>query len=138
MGYVMWVFIKGIPEEISVKELHKLVSRQLSPLWSIMPIKGVKVEESKILKIMHISNRVWEYYGLVYINPSRLVHSVIGRLNTTKIKGMRVQAHPYIRRHRSRDRRRQIVEGVEQYPGERRCEDRRRKSLVSQINDHMV
>ena len=134
----MWVFIKGIPKEISVKELHKLVSRQFSPLWSVIPIRGVKVEESKILKIMHTNTRVWEYYGLIYINPSRLVHSVIGRLNTTKIKGKRVQAHPYIRRHRSRDRRQQIVEGVEQYPGERRREDRRRRSLVSQINDRLV
>jgi hypothetical protein len=134
----MWVFIKGIPKELSVKELHKLISRQLSPIWSIMPMRGVRVEDSKILKIMHVSNKVWEYYGLVYINPSRLVHSVIGRLNSAKIKGKRVQAHPYIRRHRSRDRRRQLLQGSEQYPGERRREDRRRQNLVSQIHDRSV
>ncbi|MEW8028032.1 MAG: hypothetical protein AB2793_10315 [Candidatus Thiodiazotropha sp.] len=133
----MWVFIKGIPEETPVKELHKLITRQFSPLWSIMPIRGVKVEKSKILKIMHTNSRVWEYYGLVYIKPSRLVHAAIGRLNTTKFKGMRMQAHPYIRRHKSRDRRQRLVEGTEQYPGDRRRKDRRRGNLVSQISDRM-
>ncbi|MEW8051199.1 MAG: hypothetical protein AB2809_12550 [Candidatus Thiodiazotropha sp.] len=120
-----------------MKELHKLITRQFSPLWSIMPIRGVKVEKSKILKIMHTNSRVWEYYGLVYIKPSRLVHAAIGRLNTTKFKGMRMQAHPYIRRHKSRDRRQRLVEGTEQYPGDRRRKDRRRGNLVSQISDRM-
>ncbi|MES9817247.1 MAG: hypothetical protein ACH255_12830 [Candidatus Thiodiazotropha sp.] len=134
---MMWVFIKGISEEVSVKQLHKLVTRQLSPLWSIMPIRGVRVEESKILKIMHTKSSVWEYYGLVCIKPSRQVHAVIGRLNTIKINGMRLQAHPYIRRRKSRDRRQRLVEGTEKYPGDRRRRDRRRGNLVSQVSDPM-
>jgi hypothetical protein len=133
----MWVFIKGIPEDISVKELRKLITRQFSPLWSFMPVKGAKVEECKILKIMHATTRAWEYYGLVYINPSRLAHAVIGRLNTKKVKGRQLQAHPYIKRHQSRDRRQLIVVGSEQYPGERRHKDRRRGNLVSQISDRL-
>lgn len=137
LGNMMWVFIKGISKEVSVKQLHKLITRQLNPLWSIMPIRGVKVEESKILKIMHTKSRVWEYYGLVCFKPSRQVHAVIGRLNTIKINGMRLQAHPYIRRRKSRDRRQRLVEGTEQYPGDRRRNDRRRGNLVSQISDPM-
>jgi hypothetical protein len=133
----MWVFIKGIPEEISVKELRKLITRQFSPLWSFMPVKGVKVGECKILKIMHANTIAWEYYGLVYINPSHLAHAVIGRLNTRKFKGKRLQAHPYIKRHKNRDRRQYTTVGSEQYPGERRRKDRRRGNLVSQISDRL-
>jgi hypothetical protein len=133
----MWVFIKGIPEEISVKGLRKLIARQFSPLWSFMPVKGVKIKECKILKIMHANARAWEYYGLVYINPSRLAHAVVGRLNTKKVKGLQLQAHPYIKRHQNRDRRRITVVESEQYPGERRRNDRRRGHLVSQVSDRL-
>lgn len=132
----MWVFIRGIPATITVKELHKLITRQFSPIWSTMPIRGVRVEESKILKIMCKDSWIWEYYGLVYINPSRLVHAVIGRLNAATINGKRIYAHPYFNRHINRDRRKQTVEGSEPYPGERRRKDRRRGGVVSQIADH--
>jgi hypothetical protein len=133
----MWVFIKGIPEEISVKELHKAITRQFSSLWSIMPVKGVKIAECKILKIMHADTRAWESYGLINVTPSRLAHAVIGRLNTKKVKGKRLQAHPYIKRHQSRDRRKISVVESEQFPGERRRKDRRRGNLVSQISDRL-
>jgi hypothetical protein len=133
----MWVFIKGLPDEISVKVLRKLITRQVSPLWSYMPVKGVKVEECKVLKIMHSNSKTWESYGLVYISPSRLAHAVVGRLNVKKFKGKQLQAHPYIKRHRNRDRRKlSIVESV-QYPGERRSKDRRHGNLVSQISDRL-
>jgi hypothetical protein len=134
-GNKMWVFIKGIPTEISVKGLHKLINRQLSPLWSIMPISGVRIEKSRILKIKHIKSNAWEHYGLVFINPSHLAHAVIGRLNNSKLKGKRLSAHPYVMRQRSRDRRRHTVISTEQYPGERRVNDRRRGNLVSQLSD---
>jgi hypothetical protein len=134
---MMWVFIKGIPAEITVKELQRSITRHFSPLWSIMPIRGVRIEKSKILKIKHTNSQAWEYYGLVYINPSHLAHAVIGRLNAIKMKGRQLQAHPYILRQRSRDRRRQIVETCEQYPGERRCNDRRRGNLVSQFSEQL-
>jgi hypothetical protein len=133
----MWVFIKGIPDDISVKQLRKLITRQVSPLWSFMPVKGVKVEECKILKIMHSNSKTWEYYGLVYINPSHLAHAVVGRLNVNKFKGKQLQAHPYIKRHRKRDRRKLTVVESVQYPGERRGKDRRRGNLVSQISDRL-
>jgi hypothetical protein len=133
----MWVFIKGIPDEISVKELRKLITRQFSPLWSFMPLKGVKVEECKILKIMHSNSKTWEYYGLAYINPSHLAHAVVGRLNIKKFKGKQLQAHPYIKRHRNRDRRKLIVMESVQYPGERRSQDRRRGNLLSQVSDRL-
>ncbi|MEW8551948.1 MAG: hypothetical protein AB2533_16010, partial [Candidatus Thiodiazotropha endolucinida] len=97
LGNMMWVFIKGISKEVSVKQLHKLITRQLNPLWSIMPIRGVKVEESKILKIMHTKSRVWEYYGLVCFKPSRQVHAVIGRLNTIKINLITHKPQPFSR-----------------------------------------
>lgn len=135
LRHMMWVFIKGIPEEISVRELHKLINRQFHPVWSVVPIRGVKVEDSRILKIMHIDSGVWEYYGLVSIKPSRLVHDAIGRLNAATINGKRIHAHPYVRRHKGRDRRQTIVEGAEPYPWERRRKDRRRSNLVSQISD---
>ena len=131
----MWVFIRGIPSTITVKELHRLITRQFSPTWSSIPIRGVKVEESKVLKIMCTDSSVWEHYGLVYISPTRLVHAVVGRLNAATINGKRIHAHPYYNRQRSRDRRQQIVEGSEPYPVERRRRDRRRGSVVSQIAD---
>lgn len=130
----MWVFIKGIPIAITGKELHKLITRRFNPVWSMMPIKGVKIEDCKILKIMRTNSRIWEHYGLVYISPSRLAHAAIGRLNTASLNGKRVQSHPYIRRDRNRDRRQQAVVGAEPYPGERRRYDRRRTVLVSQIS----
>jgi hypothetical protein len=134
----MWVFIRGIPEAITVRELHKLITRQFSPAWSSIPIRGVRVVESKVLKIMSKESGAWEYYGLVYISPTRLVHAVIGRLNAATINGRRIHAHPYFNRHRHRDRRQQILEGSEPYPVERRRKDRRRVSVVSQIADLKV
>lgn len=134
LRHVMWVFIKGIPNAITGKELFKLVSRQFNPVWSITPIKGVKIEDCKILKIKRTRSRTWECYGLVYISPSKLVHAAIGRLNTARLNGKRVQAHPYVSRDRSRDRRQQAVL-EEPYPGDRRQYDRRRAILVSQISD---
>jgi hypothetical protein len=131
----MWVFIKGIPAETSVKGLHRLIKRQFNPLWSIMPIRGVKVEKGRILRIRHQNSNVWEHYGLVFITPPNLAHAVIGRLNTAKFKGNRLHAHPYIMRQKSRDRRRQLLIMEERYPGERRVSDRRRESLVSQLSD---
>lgn len=137
LGYMMWVFIKGIPNQTRVKDLQRLITRQFSPARSIMPIRGVRIEDSKVLKIMCMESRVWEYYGLVYISPTRLVHAVIGRLNAATLNGKRIHAHPYIKRHRDRDRRKQILEGSEPYPGERRRKDRRRGGVVSQIGDRV-
>lgn len=131
----MWVFIKGIPAEISVKGLHRLITRQFNPLWSIMPIRGVRIEKSRILKIKRKDSSTWEHYGLVFINPPHLAHAVVGRLNTTKLKGIRLQAHPYFMRHKNRDRRRQLVTMEEQYPGERRMNDRRRSNTESHFSE---
>jgi hypothetical protein len=130
----MWIFIKGIPAETSVKGLHRMIKRQFHPLWSTMPIRGVKIEKSRILKIKNQNSNLWEHYGLVFITPPHLAHAVVGRLNTAKFKGNRIHAHPYIMRQKSRDRRRQKLIVEEQYPGERRVNDRRRESLVSQLS----
>ncbi|MCU7931365.1 MAG: hypothetical protein KZQ90_11225 [Candidatus Thiodiazotropha sp. (ex Codakia rugifera)] len=131
----MWVIIKGIPGEYTVRDLNKLVNRRFKPAWALMPIRGAKIARSKILKIMYTRSRNWEYHGLVYIKPPSLVHSVIGRLNATTIEGKRLQAHPYIRRFTGRDRRSQLLGEVALFPGERRRMDRRRGNLVSQIVD---
>ena len=133
----MWVFIKGVPDECSARDLNKLVLRHVKPGWFPFSRKGAGIERSKILKIMYNKATQWEYHGLVYINLPGSVHDLIGRLNAATIKGRHLHAHPYIRRHPSRDRRKLVLDQSTAFPGERRIRDRRRGSLASQIVDRI-
>jgi hypothetical protein len=135
----MWVFIKGISDECSARELTKIVSRFVKPGWSLFSARmnGMRIERSKILKTMYNKATRWEYHGLVYVNSSDSVHELIGRLNATPFKGRVLRAHPYIRRQSSRDRRKLILDQTNPFPGERRKSDRRRGNLVSQVIDSM-
>ncbi|MEJ2609546.1 MAG: hypothetical protein P8179_05505 [Candidatus Thiodiazotropha sp.] len=131
----MWVFIKGIASECSARDLSKLVKRHAKLGWSLFSPKVIDIERSKVLKIMYCASTHWEYHGLVYITHPDLVHGLIGRLNAARVQGKHLHAHPYVRRHSSRDRRRLILDQSTTFPGERRKSDRRRGSLVSQIVD---
>ncbi|MCU7935415.1 MAG: hypothetical protein KZQ99_11110 [Candidatus Thiodiazotropha sp. (ex Dulcina madagascariensis)] len=131
----MWVFIKGIPSEYKARDLLKLVNRHFKPAWSVLPVNGVRIAHSKILEILQTGSESREYHGLVYIKPPNMLHSVIGWLNATSVKGRRLRVHPYVQRYTGRDRRRQQLDKTIVFPGERRRRDRRRKNLVSQIVD---
>jgi hypothetical protein len=135
----MWVFIKGISDECSARELTKIVSRVVKPGWSLFStrVNGMRVERSKILKTMYNKASRWEYHGLVYVNSPDSVHELIGRLNATWIKGRILHAHPYIRRQSSRDRRKLVLDQTNPFPDDRRKSDRRRGNLVSQVIDSM-
>ncbi|MET0065518.1 MAG: hypothetical protein ABW076_04145 [Candidatus Thiodiazotropha sp.] len=132
---LMWVFIKGIASGYSARDLSRLVCRQMGAKWSLLKQKTDGVTRSKILKIKYTDSYKWEYHGMVYIDASDSVHELMGRLNTTFIKGARLHAHPYIRRISTRDRRKVHIEPDNEFPGNRRKSDRRRGSLVSFVVD---
>jgi hypothetical protein len=131
----MWVFITGITDGCSARDLKRLVSRQMGVKWSLWKRNHEGVSRSKILKIQYRNSRSWEYHGLVYIRSPDSVHSLIGRLNATFMKGGRLHAHPYIRRIATRDRRRLYLDSTADFPGNRRLSERRRDSSVSHLVD---
>jgi hypothetical protein len=135
----MWVFIKGISEECSARELAKMVNRLLMPGWSFFAekTKGVDITRSKVLRMKFNKSQNWEIHGLVFVDPSEAAHQMIGRLNADSKVGKGLYAHPYIHRRVTRDRRREVLNQANRFPGDRRREDRRRISLASQVVDAM-
>ena len=137
MGQSMWVFIKGISDDCSARDLTKLVCRLTSSRWHLFSNKlcASGIERSKVLKSIYKKSSQWEYHGLVYINPSESAHVMVGRLNANSKKGKNLQAHPYIQRQLLRDRRKLLLDHAVPFPGDRRREDRRRVSLACQVID---
>jgi hypothetical protein len=135
----MWVFIKGISEECSARELAKLINRLLIPGWAFFAekTKGVDITRSKVLRMKFNKTDRWEIHGLIFVDPSEAAHQMIGRLNADSKVGKGLHAHPYIHRRTARDRRREVLNKANRYPGDRRREDRRRISLASQVVDAM-
>ncbi|MEJ2619404.1 MAG: hypothetical protein P8163_03915 [Candidatus Thiodiazotropha sp.] len=135
----MWVFIKGVSEACSARELAKLVNRMLMPGWLFFAekSKGVDITRSKVLRMKFNKSHSWEIHGLVFVEPSEAAHQMIGRLNADSKVGKGLHAHPFIHRRATRDRRREVLNGANRYPGDRRREDRRRISLASQVVDAM-
>ncbi|ODB86863.1 hypothetical protein A3195_14950 [Candidatus Thiodiazotropha endoloripes] len=135
----MWVFINGISEECTARELTKMVNRLVMPGWSFFTekVNAVDITRSKVLRLKFNKAQDWEIHGLVFIDPSESAHEMIGRLNAASRLGRRLHAHPYIHREASRDRRRLVLDKAHRYPGDRRRQDRRRISLASQVVDAM-
>ena len=135
----MWVFINGISEECSARELAKMVNRVVMPGWSFFvdKAKGVDITRSKVLRLKFNKAQNWEIHGLVFVDPSESAHKLIGRLNAASRVGRRLRAHPYVHREASRDRRRLVLDSAHRYPGDRRRQDRRRINLASQVVDTM-
>ncbi|ODB85142.1 hypothetical protein A3194_15475 [Candidatus Thiodiazotropha endoloripes] len=136
---MMWVFINGISEECTARELTKMVNRLVMPGWSFFTekVNAVDITRSKVLRLKFNKAQDWEIHGLVFIDPSESAHEMIGRLNAASRLGRRLHAHPYIHREASRDRRRLVLDKAYRYPGDRRRQDRRRISLASQVVDAM-
>ncbi|MCG8018686.1 MAG: hypothetical protein JAY97_20980, partial [Candidatus Thiodiazotropha sp. 'RUGA'] len=80
---MMWVFIKGISEECSARDLAKMVNRLAMPDWSFFKekVKAVEITRSKVLKLKFNQAQDWEIHGLVFVDPSESAHDMIGRLN---------------------------------------------------------
>jgi hypothetical protein len=132
----MWVFIKGIPEEMNSKALAKFVKRQLSPAWLPISLNGrVRVTGSKILKIVHTRSQSVEYHGLIQVLPASKAEGVMERINQTRIGDRQLQSHPYSRRFVQSDRRRQIYHDGRSKQSEHRQVERRRSHLVCQVVD---
>jgi hypothetical protein len=132
----MWVFIRGIPQEMNSKVLEKFVKRLLHPGWLPFNVRGrVRISASKILKIVHTRSHSVEYYGLIQVLPASKVESVIQRINQAKIKGQQLQAHTYNKRFVRSDRRKMLFNETSGHPYDRREIERRRRNLVSQVVD---
>lgn len=132
----MWVFIKGIPDEMGSKELEKFIKKILKSSWSPFTITGrIRVSGTKILKIVHTRTRMTEYHGLIQIKPVDKIRSVIEKINQTTLDGRRLEAHPYCKRFTRRDPRKLLFNETKGNSPERRQIERRRRNLVSQVID---
>jgi hypothetical protein len=131
----MWIFIKGIPEEMDAKALERYVKRLLFPNWLPFGLHGrIKIYGSKILKIVHIHSHSVERHGLIQVLPASQVEWVMRQINQTRIGGRYLQSHPYSKRFTRLDTRDITFAGV-QKASERRQVERRRSHLVSQVVD---
>ena len=132
----MWIFIKGIPKEMDSVALEKFVKRILSPGWLPFAVTGrVRVKGSKILKIVHTRTRSVEFHGLIQIKPASQADRVIQRINSSRIKGRKLECHPYSKRYARADRRNMLMDAGRKTSADRRQVERRRGNLVSQVVD---
>lgn len=131
----MWVFIKGIPEEMDSKALERFIKRLLFPGWLPFVMNGrVKIAGSKILKIVHVRSHSVEHHGLIHVLPSTQVERVIRRINLAKLGDQPLQSHRYSKRFTLLDRRGMAYHEAAQR-SERRQMERRRNHLVSHVVD---
>jgi hypothetical protein len=127
----MLLFIKDIPKYVSQKELKRSIARARGGLGMIFPfIKGFTLVKCEILRLEDRGKKTIEYHGLIGIEPEKICHSLIRRLNGTILFGKRVEVRPYIKRSVYKDRRR-LHADLELLPQERRKRDRRRSLLYS-------
>ena len=131
----MWIFVKGIPEEMDSKALGRFIKRLLFPIWLPFGLNGsVTISGSKILKIAHTRTYSVEFHGLIQVLPANQVERVIRQINQTRAGGRQLYSHHYRRRFTCLDRRFTDFAEAPSPPEIDRVE-RRRNHLVSQVVD---
>ena len=135
-GGDMWVFIKGIPDEMGSRDLEIVIKQLLKSTWMPFRLTGrIRISGTKILKIVHTRSRLTEFHGLVQIEPKDKLVGVIEKINQASLDGRCLEAHVYAKRLTRRDRRKVQAAGEQYRQNDRRRIERRRKHLVSQIID---
>ena len=127
----MWIVVSKLDGNTSSEQLWRFVARGLGPGLSFLrlPSRG-QIRRCEILKVIDGKTNTIEYHGLVQIEPVKCALAAIARLNGSKFKGRTMQVKKYLRRA-SPDRRDHLQDRRGPHSKERRHQDRRRPSKLS-------
>ena len=132
----MWIFINGISNTATRKELSNLLGWGVRFRWFHLPLPTrSRVKQCEILQITNLAsnkNRI-KRYGLALIEPDKSARLTIEYLNNTRIKDLKFEAHQFVRRSPYRDRRQRFCNLDALGDRERRQNDRRRSDLRSRV-----
>ena len=134
----MWVFINGISNTATKKDLSNLLAWGVRYRWLHLPLPAIySLKQCEILQITNLasSNKITKRYGLALIEPDKSARMAIDYLNNTRIKNTKFEAHQFVRRSPYRDRRQRFCNLNELGDRERRKRDRRRSDLRSRVLD---
>ena len=125
----MLVFIRMLPESVTVTDLEQFVDKAMQRSWSGLFRNRGSYDKLQILKITDRDTQSIEFHGLLEIEPAEVALSVMKKLNNMRLKGQLLQVRRYFRRSPYLDRRGQMPGREELKFVDRRTGDRRRPHL---------
>ena len=125
----MLVFIRMLPESVTVDDLAQLVDKAMQRPWSGLFRNRGSYSKLQILQITDQHKKSSEFHGLVEIEPAEAALDAIKRLNSARLKGQQLEVRRYFRRSPYLDRRGQMPGKEELKFMDRRMSDRRRPHL---------
>lgn len=129
------LFVKGLPESISRKELKTCFQRSVRNGWKL-PLTGrSSIGACDIVRITNRDNNQIEHYGLVEVQPATLALQAIKSLNGSSLQGKNIEVRRYHHRSGFRDRRKDEPLSDTQ---NRRVLERRRPDLSIELVDWRV
>lgn len=125
----MLVFIRMLPESVTVTDLAQFVDKAMQRPWSGLFRNRGNYDKLQIVKITDRDTQSIEYHGLLEIEPAEVALGAMKKLNNMRLKGQLVQVRRYFRRSPYLDRRGQMPGREELNFIDRRSGDRRRPHL---------
>ncbi|MCP3870159.1 MAG: RNA-binding protein [Gammaproteobacteria bacterium] len=126
----MIIFIRGIPENVTQKDLCDFVTAGLQHVWGMPLFNKGKVDKCDILRIKNLDTDQIEYHGLAFVENDETANALIKHIDGALLSGKEVEVRNYCLRSPERDHR--VHHPLTQSLAiiDRRRRDRRRPNLL--------